>query len=127
MKEKVKPCPFCGGEAKYMKVGWVKGTPSEFADWVMIICPDCHCVTEAYKDINELTALWNKRAKNVNDYKRLSSCPHCGGKANVSMITRGYYKVECANDDYYECCHTASGISTNKERAITAWNRRAGQ
>ena len=127
MKEQIKelkPCPFCGGKAKYMKAGWLKGTPPEFADWVMIICPECLCTTEAYESIAELTLLWNKRAVATVDYKGLKTCPHCGGKARVFTMRKGNYRVQCAASNNHECCLTSSGFTSHKKEAINAWNRR---
>ena len=120
----LKPCPFCGGEAGYAKAGWFKGTPSEYADWVMIICERCLCSTESYESIEELAELWNKRSDVLIDHKGLKSCPHCGGKARVFMLRGGNYKVECNTSDNSMCCHTSPGYTADKKQIVAAWNRR---
>lgn len=125
MTEKLKPCPFCGGEAKYAKAGWFKGFPEEIADYVMIVCSSCGATTETYKSINELTSLWNKRSEKIADNNGLKSCPNCGKKARVFVLHGGNYIIECSSDNNYECCHVSNGFSPNAKDAITAWNSRA--
>ena len=122
--EKLKPCPFCGGKVKYIKCGSFPSTPSEYADWVMIVCPSCGATTEAFADINELDSLWDKRAEPVMDEHGLKSCPNCGGKGRVPVLARGKYKCECSSPDNEGCCHVSPGFSRNKDNAVAAWNRR---
>lgn len=62
--EKLKPCPFCGGEAKYFV----------FSDGgVCVKCMDCYCQTAARTDdsisfckqnnsVEAVTKAWNRRA-----------------------------------------------------------------
>jgi hypothetical protein len=59
--EKLKPCPFCRGEAKLVDVG-IEG---EFQDWA-VECPNCH-IALLYHDygwtILEAVTAWNRRAE----------------------------------------------------------------
>lgn len=58
MTDKLKPCPFCGGEAVYMD----KHTPAE-RPHPTIECFDCSCsMSEISKDF--LIESWNRRANN---------------------------------------------------------------
>ena len=126
MNEKLLPCPFCGGEVKYVRCGCLDSNiPEEYKNWIMIICPSCLCTTEGFENIQELTTLWNKRSLNEVDKKGLKTCPHCGKKARVFMQPNGNYRVECNDKDNYNCPHTSTGFSYDKNNAITAWNRRA--
>lgn len=68
MAEKLKPCPFCGGRARYVDLG----VRDEFPDWdvectkcgVVMICPSkeegCTTTRQEAKDA------WNRRAKSWN-------------------------------------------------------------
>lgn len=47
----IKPCPFCGGKAKF------KNVPS----WYWLGCVDCKVETETYPSEEEAIAIWNKR------------------------------------------------------------------
>lgn len=61
-EQKLKPCPFCGGEAyiheikeDFLGVGWkIKG--------YCVACTDCHSGTEYDKDKNISIKAWNRRA-----------------------------------------------------------------
>ena len=57
-KEKLKPCPFCGGEAKLY---------SRAIDWLLsehlVRCKKCHCETDVYDTKEEATEAWNRRYK----------------------------------------------------------------
>ena len=63
--DRLKPCPFCGGAAKYTDLG----VPEEFEDWsvecskcgIVMICPgeEEGCVTTK----EEAAEAWNHRAE----------------------------------------------------------------
>ena len=53
--EKLKPCPFCGGEAK------VLGTKYEGGDYY-IVCERCRVRVGSYSNPVEAIEAWNKRA-----------------------------------------------------------------
>ena len=64
-QNQLKPCPFCGGRAKYVDLG----IPSEFADWG-VECTRCGVVmiAPAAEEGNVTTkkesmAAWNRRAE----------------------------------------------------------------
>ena len=65
--ERLKPCPFCGGEAKIMKMG--------YPHWVY--CLECgakvHGGTSSEKDSIKA---WNRRAERSEE----SFCTHCKTK-----------------------------------------------
>ena len=55
MTDKLKPCPFCGGKAKFILVGNVVGH---------IKCSECHIYQGFLHPIGVATDLWNGRADN---------------------------------------------------------------
>ena len=58
MTEKLKPCPFCGGEATWAAdTSWGKITYS-------IYCSECDIETRQFKTKEEVRSAWNRR---VND------------------------------------------------------------
>lgn len=123
-KDELKPCPFCGGKVKYLKAGNIPGTPREYADWVMIICPSCGASTAGFADVHELARLWNMRTPVVIEEDGLLCCPNCGAKGSVFLIAAGMYQCGCSSHDDYGCCHVTPGFSRNMDKAIAAWNRR---
>ena len=56
MSEKLKPCPFCGGEAKLETYG---GTTCA------VVCQSCHCGTPTMSLVDGMAAVnrWNRRAE----------------------------------------------------------------
>lgn len=52
MGEKLKPCPFCGGEAK----------TKHFYNTSSIVCADCGSSTALFRDTDTAIAVWNRRA-----------------------------------------------------------------
>ena len=62
--EKLKSCPFCGGEAKLY---------SRAIDWLLsehlVRCKKCHCITDTYDTKEEATEAWNKRYKEQEERK----------------------------------------------------------
>lgn len=75
MNEKLKPCPFCGGEA--VTVVRVVRSPAPFSDYVRLKVYCSKCKIEKYDDIvdvnfeaaerakQEVIEEWNRRSDNV--------------------------------------------------------------
>ena len=64
----------------------------------------------------------------------LKTCPFCGGEAQEMFIRRkGLFPSMrfpyTTHATYIQCktCHASSGVRYEKENAINAWNRRAGE
>ncbi len=55
---KIKPCPFCGGEAV------AKEHKNRFTEWWIVSCPNCHVsqTGNSYEFKFEAVDEWNKRA-----------------------------------------------------------------
>lgn len=62
MSEELKPCPFCGGEAKKQAV---KTTILGDTYWG-IKCTKCNCGTVGYLNYNYAIKAWNRRANDEN-------------------------------------------------------------
>ncbi len=58
---KLKPCPFCGGEARYFPF-WNEN-PADY--WVR--CKICGCETACYDTQEDAAVAWNRRAGNETD------------------------------------------------------------
>lgn len=60
MKEKIKPCPFCGGKPK------VYSTPTTgiFQGFAQIGCDKCNVtqIGTQYRSVKEAAEAWNRRA-----------------------------------------------------------------
>lgn len=54
---KLKPCPFCGGKAEYMRGDRYK--------WVH--CTSCLATTGNYYTVKDAAQAWNRRADNETD------------------------------------------------------------
>lgn len=64
---KLKPCPFCGGEAFCYVSGRIEpGTPDMF--WVR--CKKCDVVTKSYTTREKAIKKWNRRAGEQDEVKR---------------------------------------------------------
>lgn len=63
MSEELKPCPFCGGEAKKQEV---KTTILGDTYWG-IKCTKCNCGTVGYLNYNYAIKAWNRRANDETD------------------------------------------------------------
>lgn len=56
MTEKLKYCPFCGGEAILLWLGNIAE-----GDWIK--CVSCECQTKLYSTTSEAIEAWNRRAE----------------------------------------------------------------
>ncbi len=121
MTEKLKPCPFCGGEAKLQELKMLDGTIIYY-----IICRNNSCkvqpMTHEMNTDYEAINAWNNRPENIIMNGELKSCPMCGSNAELIKFASSVYCVLCHNDN----CITYEryGYHT-KEEAIKAWNSRA--
>ena len=62
--EKLKPCPFCGGEAKCINTRIVDNHDNPF--W-WVLCNECDANTGMYVNRVDAIKTWNRRAKNAAD------------------------------------------------------------
>jgi Lar family restriction alleviation protein len=56
-KVELKPCPFCGGEARIIDL-----EDPEYK-YYQIRCSKCMCKTESHLGMEEAIAVWNRRVK----------------------------------------------------------------
>lgn len=54
MSDKLKPCPFCGGEAVFVKIVGLG---------VKVVCKNCWNESKFYYDAIDAIDAWNRRAK----------------------------------------------------------------
>ena len=104
MTEKLKPCPFCGGD--------VETNTSSVIE--QIYCPNCGATT-VWSTFSVSREHWNKRTKKET---RLKLCPICGNRAIIHKAYDGTFCVQCPK------CTLTSPYKSTKEEAIKAWNRR---
>ena len=84
MTDKLKPCPFCGGEA-----GIVKTNKTETGEKYVVGC--MHCGVElpfAFKTEKQATEYWNRRQTMTDNeiIKALEYCKDCSANLNVEII-----------------------------------------
>lgn len=58
MSEKLKPCPFCGGEAESKSSVDIFGHEGFFS----VLCRKCYARTDYYETEAEVIEAWNRRA-----------------------------------------------------------------
>ena len=118
MSEKLKPCPFCGGEAVLDSVDYD-------AWYVQCIDYDGDCEmrpsTELCETSEDAVEIWNRRA---GISEALECCPFCGREA-VAECVNGSWHVECADFDGDCDMKPHTRAYKTREEAIKAWNRRA--
>ena len=59
MAEKLKPCPFCGGEAELVNIG------TNLCDPITVECKQCKCNTQWFDRSCDAIEAWNRRTSNV--------------------------------------------------------------
>ena len=130
MSKKLKPCPFCGSEAKVFSSSLngyevfcvaCTGNAAENQDWLSYerddICSVNPC-TLNYISPDVAIDNWNYRAKKPITTKKLKSCPFCGSEVHLYSCEDGMYVITCNE------CGCGSLVSDNKNEVINTWNRR---
>ena len=98
MSEKLRPCPFCGGEARFETYG---GTACA------VVCQSCHCGTPTMSLVDGTAAVnrWNLRTERTCHYvgdeisggcsecrgwldPACSYCPSCGARVLDEEVKR---------------------------------------
>ena len=64
-KIKLKPCPFCGGEAEFALGEEYRQEHEQSNDWVK--CRSCGVETSYFDSRKESAEAWNRRADNETD------------------------------------------------------------
>ena len=105
MRDKLKPCPFCGEEA-------VVDMLESLYFLKRVVCSKCGATTLWSTDEVSIQR-WNNRKK-----RKIKNCPLCGGKAFAHEAYDGTWRVQCAK------CDLTSPCTPTREAAIAAWNRR---
>lgn len=68
MHDKLKACPFCGGNASIYEVS---ADGEDFAGYI-VSCDDCGCSTTAYDFKDDAVLCWNKRECEFCDKEMLN-------------------------------------------------------
>lgn len=110
-KQKIEPCPLCGGEAKVKKY-------KEFPGGYRVECTACHSSSDHWGTRKDAIEEWNVREPERTVY--LKSCPLCGGASCLYEAVDNennifVWQVEC--DD----CHFSTP-PMRREEAICLWN-----
>lgn len=125
MTEKLKPCPFCGGDVELRY--------SDYGDQCWIKCTHCSlaCRFEKHLHHSDRTAeAWNQRkgARKAESCDLFNPCPFCGGEATLRYLYNPLWKVS-PQMGYVQCLDCGSNGPAHDyssiEEAAEDWNRRA--
>ena len=66
MNNKLKPCPFCGGEAKIHNCAELENETARviYSGKIGIHCAVCRVATIPYENMTQAVEAWNRRTKN---------------------------------------------------------------
>lgn len=59
MTDKLKPCPFCGGEAFTFTMQQLKGIGCD--SMTSVVCKKCHAASNHFMDDDKAIEAWNRR------------------------------------------------------------------
>ena len=111
---KLKPCPFCGGEAEAQNRGIV---------WV-VICKNCETVTTFMPTAQRAADIWNRRDKSTHWHikPKFKPCPFCGNTVPKFYRSYGKRQYTVRGVDIYCGVHTP--FQDAKKQAKEFWDRR---
>ena len=60
--ERVKPCPFCGGDAEVVRLrGYILCPSASHSPMYYVACTECGCRTGPDTSVKDIIEIWNKR------------------------------------------------------------------
>ena len=87
--EELKPCPFCGGEAHFIKVKHVVGV------WYTVCCDDAECIGHEQSRFYTLRRLaaeaWNRRAIDRDELLKVADMLDCNGECSECECWTGTF------------------------------------
>ena len=121
MTEKLKRCPFCGGEVAIHKIEKYSDTNNDKHYNYFVMCQKCNTASNIeFSSEAEAIFFWNTRSSTTNHADELKPCPFCGREAVIlradctrlpySIVGCEFCRVFCA--DEFE------------EKVIDKWNTR---
>ena len=120
MNEKLKTCPFCGGEAE-LRSFTSKENNQEI--WY-VTCQICEVFIENFKTKQQAIEAWNLRTtREYSQNEKLKECPFCGSNAKVfHSVIHTIFHVKCVNEI---TCGAELGYFSSEQEAIDSWNERS--
>ena len=97
---KLKPCPFCGGEAAIYN--YEKMLTGQYK---MVECKTCHCTSEKFKKVEDAIAAWNTRKPIQTILERLEDAtfPHnFGGEVQMMILKNKAIEIIKEEGDRYD-------------------------
>lgn len=85
MNDSLKPCPFCGGEARLVKI--------DQTDERFVVCGYCGLRTNFYGDERNAIYAWNKRAQSEFTPDELDAIRR-NVRRNCVLLVREFSKIE---------------------------------
>lgn len=92
---KLKPCPFCGGEATL----WSGNIDDDYSDlYYDVYCTACNCMTPKFHDEESAIRFWNRREPMDKIVEQLEgeeydvNCNICDYDSEIDTNTLEYYE-----------------------------------